>query len=105
MVRPLVVLAVLSVIFFDQAKAHIIEALPVLTGNITRSVSLSDFDVNGYHVVSNTQTERHKGFVHLSSIRISADGGDVYFGEQVALYGKIFPAHRWCQVEGRLNLA
>ena len=89
MVRPLVFFALLSALSFDQAQAQLTEALPSVTGNITRSVSLSDFDVNGYHVISNPKTELHQGSFHLDTIRLSASGGDVFFGEQVALYGKI----------------
>lgn len=55
-----------------------------LSGYITRSVSISDFDVNGYSIISNSQTDHREG-----SLQLNKNGGDVFFGEQVAVYGKI----------------
>lgn len=86
MVRPLVVLAFLSASFLHQAlsQTSFSQPSPVLIGYITRSVSISDFDVNGYGIHSSSQTEHRKG-----SLQLSKNGGDVFFGELVAVYGKI----------------
>lgn len=86
MVRPLVVLAFLSAFFLDQAlsQTSFSQPSPVLIGYITRSVSISDFDVNGYSIISNSQTDHREG-----SLQLNKNGGDVFFGEQVAVYGKI----------------
>jgi hypothetical protein len=86
MVRPLVVLAFLSAFFLDQARSQTVlsQPDPVLTGSITRSVSLSDFDVNGYSIISSSETAHRIG-----SLQLSKDGGDVFVGEHVAIYGKI----------------
>lgn len=94
MVRPLVVLAFLSAFFPDQARSQTVlsQPDPVLTGSITRSVSLSDFDVNGYSIISSSETAHRIG-----SLQLSKDGGDVFVGEQVAVYGKI--DHKRHQVE------
>lgn len=96
MVRLSVVLAFLSAFCLDQARCQtsFSQPDPVLTGYITRLVSISDFDVNGYGIISSSQTEHRKG-----SLQLSKDGGEVYFGEQVAVYGKI--DHKRHKVEAR----
>jgi hypothetical protein len=86
MVRPFVFLAILSTLFLDRAHAQTnsVQSDLVLIGYITRSASLADFDVNGFRVISNSQTEPRTG-----SLQLTTSGGDVFFGERVALYGKI----------------
>lgn len=84
MVRPFVVFVILSALSICQSPAQVFEADPALTGFVTHSVSISDFDVNGFHVVSDAKTQTFHG-----SLLKRTTGGSAYFGEEVAIFGKI----------------
>lgn len=90
MIRSIAVSAVFSVILLGQVAAAqdgSTEAEPAISGYITRSVSRSDFDVNGLHIISTPTTV----FMQTSGSDASfprVTGGDVFLGEHVAIYGK-----------------
>lgn len=87
MVRPLVVLILLSVLVPHRAIAQSSALTPALSGYITHVSSASDFDVNGLHVICTSSTQTFQGSTDPAIPRIS--GGEVFFGERVDLYGKI----------------
>lgn len=91
MIRSIAVPVVLSVILFGQAAAAQDSSAgdePAISGYITRSVSRSDFDVNGLHINSRPATIfMQSSGSDASSPRVS--GGDVFLGEHVAIYGKM----------------
>jgi hypothetical protein len=88
MVRPLAVLALFSALFLNQAQAQTSSSPeePILTGYITRAISLSDFDVNGIHVTANPDTQLRYG---STALRQAIDWSHpIYLGETVVIYGK-----------------
>ena len=59
----------------------------MLQGYVTRVGSLSDFDLNGVHILSNQATTYWTATTDPYSPR--SQGGDVFFGEAVSVYGKL----------------
>lgn len=89
MVRSIAVSVVLSAILLGQAVAaqdSSTETEPAISGFITRSVSRSDFDVNGLHIISTPATVFMRT-VESSASSLRVSGGDVFLGERVAIYG------------------
>lgn len=96
MVRAFVVfIVVLSAIVtpYTIAQSSTLEE-PILSGYVTRGVSLSDFDVDGWTVSSDAKTTFSQSMGAPASMnRIT--GGKVYLGEHVSLFGKKnFKRHR-----------
>lgn len=59
---------------------------PVVEGYVTRAVSLADFDVNGFHVISGKRTSFLAETTPRTRITFTADP---YLGQAVTIYGTI----------------
>ncbi len=64
---------------------------PAVDGYVTRASSLTDFDVNGYRIFTNAKT------VFKTTLNgpepATRSGGNAFFGEAVAVFGKIDDRH------------
>jgi hypothetical protein len=90
MVRPFVVFALFSALSFDHSIAQSSSSLdPVITGYVTRVVSLSDFDVDGLAIVSSPKTQFAQSRGTDANGARSIGGGNAYLGERVSIFGRI----------------
>lgn len=90
MFRPLVVLAVLSAISLSPAIAQSGSEpdAPILEGYVTRAVSLSDLDVNGFHIQSQQKTV-FGTTTHSDNQSIVITRSEPWLGESVSVFGKM----------------
>jgi hypothetical protein len=68
------------------AHSEIPVPLPVVDGYVTREGPLTDFDADGFHILSTKKTKAH---MEGTPIDDSVDIGAIYFGESVSVFGKL----------------
>src|SRR5271170_329694 len=76
------------VLFFSASNVLSQQQVPtpaIENGYVTRTVSLSDFDVNGFHVVAGKDATSWGNHLGAPSHKVTVDP---YFGQRVTVYGE-----------------